>query len=120
MTAGELIAAVDALRPNHYEASQKLEWLRLLDGKICSELLWAYDDAPDFPAAPYTAASELLAPFPYDWELYTSWLFSQIDLHNAEIVKYDQSMTLFASAWRQAADWINRTRRPQLGGAWQY
>ena len=34
MTAGELIAAVDALRPNQYSAEQKLRWLQLLDAKL--------------------------------------------------------------------------------------
>ena len=119
MTAGELIAAVDALRPNQYGVPQKLEWLRLLDGKLASELLWEYTAEPPVLPERYAADTALTAPFPYDWELYTSWLFAQIDLHNAEIVKYDQSMTLFSAAWRQLADWVNRTRRPAQGGGWR-
>lgn len=119
MTAGAILAAVDALRPNQYTSAEKLGWLRLLDGKLVSELLAVYDAAcPELPAS-YSAESELLAPFPYDWELYTSWLFAQIDLHNAEIVKYNQSMTLFASAWRQLADGWTRTHRPAARGGWQ-
>ena len=38
---------------------------------------------------------------------------------NAEIVKYNQSMTLFAAAWRQLADFLVRTRRPVAPGAWR-
>lgn len=38
MTAGELIARVDELRPNAYSAEQKLRWLRRLDGQILAEI----------------------------------------------------------------------------------
>ena len=38
MTAGELIARVDELRPNAYSMEQKLRWLRRLDGQILAEL----------------------------------------------------------------------------------
>ena len=119
MTAGELIAAVDALRPNQYTAAQKLGWLRLLDGKLANELFAALEgEQPVWPGS-YTAETVLPAPFPYDWELYTGWLFAQIDLHNAEIVKYNQSMTLFAAAWRQLADFLVRTHRPAARGGWR-
>ena len=67
--------------------------------------------APELPA--YTPETVLLAPFPYGEELYTAYLFAQIDLHNAEIGKYNQSAALLASAWRQLADHVNRTRAPR-------
>ena len=115
MSAGELIAAVDALRPNHYDSAQKLRWLAELDGKLFRECA----REGEAPAETYSADTELLAPFPYDQGLYTGWLFAQIDLNNAEIVKYNQSMTLFAAAWRQLADFLVRTRRPVAPGAWR-
>ena len=119
MTAGEILSAVDALRPNQYSAAQKLAWLRQLDGKLFDELLWVYETETFSLPESYTAETVLRAPFPYDWELYTSWLFAQIDLHNAEIVKYNQSMTLFAAAWRQLGDYWNRTQRI-AAGAWRF
>ena len=119
MTAGEALTAADALRPNQYSDAQKLAWLRLLDGKLVTEILAAYGGEEPALDEPYTAATELLAPFPYGWELYTAWLFAQIDLNNAELTKYNQSMTLFASAWRQLADRANRLH-PALGrGGWR-
>ena len=114
MTAGELIAAVDALRPNHYESARKLRWLAELDGKLFRECA----REGEAPAETYSAETQLLAPFPYDQALYTAWLFSQIDLNNAEIGKYNQSMSLFASAWRQLADDWNRTRVPGEARRW--
>ena len=119
MTAGEVLAAVDTLRPNQYGTPEKLAWLRQLDGKLYDELLLVYDVDGPYPYGPYTADTELLAPFPYDWALYTNWLFAQIDLQNAEIVKYNQSMTLFAAAWRQLGDYWSRTHRVDSGG-WRY
>ena len=115
MTAGELIAAVDALRPNQYESEQKLRWLRELDEKLLLECRAPEKELPES----YTEDSALLAPFPYDWGLYTNWLFCQIDLNNAEILKYNQSMTLFSAAWRQLADHWNRTRELGMFERWK-
>ena len=69
------------------------------------------------PAEPYAAETELLAPFPWGEGVYTAWLFCQIDLHNGEIQKYNQSLSLLAAAWRSLADWLNRQRRAQGPGA---
>ena len=205
MTAGEVLAAVDQLRPNQYDAERKLRWLRRLDGQLLLELEATHrqnkairsgdslaaaastDDLVLPPPAggqasdgdpaeairsgdslaaaagdpdgalggeaspsgggaeqseaegasdggqrpegasellsrlpdPYTADTELPAPFPYDEALYTAWLFCQIDLHNGEIGKYNQSLALFQSAWRSLADHLNRTRRPCGEGRWK-
>ena len=121
MTAGEVIALTDALRPNQYSSEQKLRWLRRLDGQIAEELESTHEGARE-QALPdrYGPESELLAPFPYAEELYTAYLFCQIDLHNAEIQKYNQSLSLLAAAWRQLADFINRRRRPRGAARWSF
>ena len=120
MTAGDLLARVDALRPNRFTPAEKLGWLRRIDGQILREL---YDSHPDLdaPALPelYNAATELLAPFPYGEELYLGYLLCQIDLHNGEISKYNQSLRLLSGAWRQLADWVNRENRPRQLGDWK-
>ena len=116
MTAGEAIRRSDALRPNQYSTEQKLRWLETLEGQIRRELYETHE-TPEGQALPEEGAvtqdTVLLAPFPYDGELYTAFLFTQIDLHNAEIGKYNQSAALLASAWRQLADHVNRTRAPR-------
>jgi hypothetical protein len=124
MTAGEILEQADRLRPNAYSAEEKLRWLRRLDGEILAELedmhepANADDEAPVLDDA-YTVDTELLAPFPYDEELYTAYLFCQIDLHNAEITRYSQSLGLLQAAWRQLADFINRRRAPRGVAAWR-
>ncbi len=125
MTAGELIAQVDRLRPNQYSQEEKLQWLRRIDGQIRRELEERHE-APSAGGAqaaaaeePYTAQTELRVGFPYDTELYTAYLFCQIDLHNGEISRYNQSLALLSAAWRQLADSVNRERRPKGAGGWR-
>jgi len=122
MTAGELIAQVDALRPNHYSVEEKLRWLQRIDGQILRELEETHEKRGEeiaaFPAD-YTEETELRVGFPYDSELYTAYLFCQIDLHNGEIGKYNQSMSLLSAAWRQLADSVNRGHLPKGGSGWK-
>ncbi len=130
MTAGALIAQVDALRPNQYAAADKLRALQRLDRQIRLELLETHESDPDAEGtAPsqtdslqepaYAADTELLVPAPWDEELYTAYLFCRIDLMNAEIDKYNRSAALFAAAWRQLADRLNRSRRPLGESRWK-
>ncbi len=120
MTAGELIAQVDALRPNQYALEQKLQWLQRLDGQIRLELEMTHEtEMAEEPWEAYTADTELRAAFPYDTELYTAYLFCQIDLHNGEINRYNQSLALLSAAWRQMADSINRKQMPKGCGGWK-
>ena len=125
MTAGALIAEVDALRPNQYSAAQKLQWLQRLDGQVKLELEETHEPLPSASQTEqsgeesYTAETELRVPFPYDTELYSAYLFCQIDLHTGEISRYNQSLSLLSAAWRQAADWFNRQRLPKSRSGWQ-
>ena len=120
MTAGEVIAAVDALRPNQYGAAEKLRWLQRLDGQIREELEQTHEPPPaglTEAELPYCEETVLRVGAPYDEELYTAYLFSQIDLHNGEIARYKQSIALLSAAWRQMADALNRSRMPKGKGS---
>jgi len=108
MTAAALIERADALRPNHYSPEQKLSWLCRLDAQIFAELIKPRNSDATAPAGEYSADTELLESGPYAEELYLCYLFSQIDLNNAEIQKYNQSAALLAAAWRSLADSYNR------------
>ena len=61
MTAGELIARVDELRPNAYSAEQKLRWLRRLDGQILAEI-WETHGASAARSAQSEALSSRTSP----------------------------------------------------------
>ncbi len=112
MTAGALIAHVDGLRPNAYGEGEKLVWLRMLDLQLCGEVYATHEGGLPLVELSYTTDTELIAPEPYALPLYEAWLCSEIDLHNGEIARYNQSVELVARAWRQLTDAINRTRRP--------
>ena len=51
----------------------------------------AGEGAPASLPASYDQQTELLAPFPWGEGVYIAGLFCQIDLHNGEIQKYNQS-----------------------------
>ena len=114
MTAGEMFALPDPMPPNLFTTPDTQRCLERLDGQVLSEVIGTHAEiAPDAASGTaYTAATELLVPFPYAEELYTAYIFSQIDLLNAEITRYTQAATQLAAAWRQYADWYNRSHAP--------
>jgi len=117
MTVIEVIGLVDRSRPNRFTAAEKFRWLSDIDGLICRELMDTHEDSPRVgPFLGYTEGVDentvLLAPFPYD-ALYRWYLESQIDLHNMEITKYNNSRSLFNNAYLTYTDWYNRTHMPK-------
>ena len=124
MTVIEVIALVDRSRPNRFTAAEKFRWLSDIDGLICRELLDAHEDSPLI--GPFSGYKEgvdentvLIAPFPYDM-LYRWYLESQIDLHNMEITKYNNSRSLFNNAYLTYTDWYNRTHMPKSTGGFRF
>lgn len=114
MTAGEAVAAVDELKPNPYGQRDKLRWLSTLDGKITEELLSWHEGAPEEPFEGYGPDGmerELVAAAPYD-ELYPLYLMAQIDFHNNEMERYNNSMVMYNMKYAEYANYINRTRMP--------
>lgn len=117
MKISEAIALVDELKPNQYSTAVKVKWLSTLDGIIFKEVyLTHHGPLPDFE--PYDGTDttlELLVPYPYDMDIYNSWLQSQIDRENGEIVRYNQTSALFNAAYDKFKYWFNRTHIPKLG-----
>lgn len=117
MTVNEAIMQVDALKPNMFPASRKVEWLNRLDGMLFSDVIMQHEREAGTPDTfvPYDPDGDLddplIAPFPYD-SVYRFWLESQIDLANSELVKYNQSSVLFNQALAEFAGYYNRIHRP--------
>lgn len=117
MTVNEVIGIVDRSKPNRFTAAEKFRWLSDIDGLICRELLDTHEESGR--AGQFSGYAEgvdentrLIAPFPYD-ALYRWYLESQIDLHNMEIAKYNNSRNLFNNAYLTYTDWYNRTHMPK-------
>lgn len=113
MTAGKIIAEVDALAPNQYTTEQKLAWLSNFDGKVFEELLATHKDPAITTFIPYEDEErELLIPFPYGWDIYNHHLQAMIAVENAEDEKFNQQNMLTAVAYEAYTDLYNRTHTP--------
>lgn len=123
MTVIEAVSMIDRLRPNRYPGSEKYKWLSDIDGLISRELLSTHEGGPEQEFTPYREGIDdektLIAPFPYDI-MYRWYLESQIDLNNMEITKYNNSRSLFNSAYLTYTDWYNRTHMPVQAGGFRF
>ena len=135
MTIGKAIQIIDRLKPNKFQRADKVRWLSELDAMIWQELILTHEmpcaaqnegwvgahSDPVFPGYPEDAAdsTELMVAFPND-SMYLRWLESQIDLNNGEITKYNNSRSLFNSAYLTYTDWYNRIHMPKQGGGFRF
>jgi hypothetical protein len=114
---------VDALKPNQYPYEVKLKWLSDIDATIVRELIDTHENSPlEGPFVAYTdcdADRSLIAPHPYDI-LYRWYLESQIDLGNMEIGKYNNTRSLFNTAYQTYTDYYNRTHLPKQRGCFRF
>jgi hypothetical protein len=119
MTIQETLARVDCASPNQYTRAQKMQWLSYLEGLLYDEIVrWHVDArgiAEMLPAWPYKEETPdetvLLLPAPHD-ALYEKYLLAQVDLANAEIVRYNNSITVFNGALAAFAAAYNRNNLP--------
>ena len=119
MTITEAIGQADRLKPNQYTVEQKIRWLSTLDGKVLAEVFQTHEDNPVESFDGYLNSdpgTQLMIPFPYDEDVYVTYLQAQIDRENGEIAKYNQSISLFNSNFMTFESYWNRNHKP-LGGA---
>lgn len=116
MTIIEAINRIDALKPNTYLQSDKIRWLNTVESYIKTEIIDTHEGSEKVAFAGYdmnTALdTELIASAPYDI-LYLSWLEAQIDYANAELGKYNNSITMFNSAYADFRNHYNRKNMPK-------
>ncbi len=130
MTIQELFDTVAKQKPHAYENAELLTWLNRIETRIYDEIIkphiqknntMIYDGKMTEPFAliPFEGfesttplSTELIAQVPYD-ELYDFYLKMQIDLNNQEYEKYNNSSFLFHTAYRDYANYINRTFLPR-------
>lgn len=121
MTIDQAIALCDALRPNQYPRELKIRWLSKLDGRIFRELLMTHGDAPADSFAGYDDTADgstaLLVPSPYAEDVYNYFLQAQIDKENGETTRYNQSITMYNSAFRAFANDYHRSHLPLSAGS---
>lgn len=116
MTLIEAINLIDELKPNGYSQHIKVRWLSTLDLKIKTEIIDTHEGGTADSFEGYTEdidnGTVLLVPAPYD-EVYKYWLEAQIDYHNGEFAKYNNSMAMFNTAYSNYERYYNRTHMPK-------
>lgn len=115
MTIMEAINSVDNLKHNTYSYADKVQWLSRLDGMVKRLVIdthegrkvffYGYEESTD----PNT---ELLVASPFD-EIYLRWLEAQIDYTNGEYSKYNNSIEMFNTIWREYQNYYNRHYMPK-------
>ncbi len=119
MTIIEAINRLDALKHNTYTQSDKVEWLSRLDGMVKKHIIdtheadeelifTGYDDTTDLQ-------TELLVPSPHD-EMYLRWMEAQVDYHNGEYGKYNNSVAMFNTAYEAYQSFYTRNHLPVAKG----
>ena len=115
MTILEAINRIDAIKPNSYGQPDKIRWLSTLDGIIKREIIDTHEGAEGVSFNGYTEntnlTTEMLVPAPYD-EIYLRYLETQIDYANGEYGKYNNSMSMYNTAYKAYANYYNRTHMP--------
>ena len=120
MTIIEAINRVDSIKPNTYSQEEKVQWLSTLDGTIKKEVIDTHEGSELVSFNGYTVDTplntELLVPAPYD-QIYISYLEMQIDYANAEYGKYNNSMTMYNTAYAAYERYYNRENKPISRGS---
>ena len=114
MTVIGAINHLDAVKPNTYGQTEKIRWLSTLDGLVKKEIIDTHEGV-DVEFNGYDDSSllkELLVPSPHD-DIYIKWLEAQIDYAQGEYGKYNNSITMFNSAYANYAAYYNRTHMPK-------
>ena len=124
MTIHDAISLVDCLKPNQYSDALKIQWLSKLDGQIFNEVFLSHEGCPADSFGGYdgevSQTTALLAPPPYDEDLYSFFLQCSIDRENGETDKYNQSVALYNSAFANFQNYWNRTHLPLQSGQFRF
>lgn len=115
MTIMGAINHVDAVKPNGYSQTEKIKWLSTLDGIVKAEIIDTHEGGESISFKEYdemtALTKELLIPHPYD-DVYIKWLEAQIDYANGEYGKYNNSITMYNTAYSAFEKYYNRTHKP--------
>lgn len=116
MTIMEAINRIDAIKPNGYSQSDKVRWLSTLDGFIKAHIIDTHEGSDAVVFDGYTEetnlTTKLLVPAPFD-EIYLFWLESKIDYWNGEMGRYNNSISMYNTAYTEFEKYYNRTHMPK-------
>ena len=116
MTIKELFDKVAKFKPHAYTEPEMISWLTRIEGRIYADIILTHDNPENITFEGYTDLTDkeqtnLIVRQPHD-DLYLYYLMAQIDLHNMEYDKYNQSAGLFHDAYNDFERFWNTNRRP--------
>lgn len=118
MKLKDCISRADALKPNAFSETDKIEWVNECEGMVQTEVWHMQPESADFTR--YTAddmEKELLVGRPHD-KIYPLYLTAMIDFANGEYNKYQNTMQMFNAMWDEYAKWFIRNRHSCQQGSY--
>lgn len=115
MTINQAITRLDALKFNTYTEEDKIEWLSRLDSAVKLQIIDNHVGAENINFNGYDSSTPLetvlLVPAPYD-EVYLRWMEAQIDYHNGEYDKFNNSIIMYNTAFDAYQKHYTITHKP--------
>lgn len=116
MTILEAISRTDAVKHNTFTQSEKIEWLSRLDYRVKHQIIDTHEGGDQVVFDGYNDQTDLntklLIQAPFD-DCYLRWLEAQIDYHNGEIERYNNSNAMYQAAYNGYANDYNRNHMPK-------
>lgn len=116
MKLSEAISRTDDLKHNTFTQQDKICWVNQVDMKVKLQLIDTHEGGADAEFCGYDEHTdpdtELLIPAPFD-EIYLLWMQAQIDYHNGEYARYNNSAERYNTAWSEYRNHYNRTHMPK-------
>ena len=122
MTIMSVITLLQSVKPHQYDDATVVRWISDVEGLLYKEIVCGHEMPVDeegnlveISHGPYNPETDmdtvLMVPEPYS-DVYVKYLAAQIDYHNAEFARYNNSMVMYNMALSAFADWYNRNHMP--------
>lgn len=116
MKINDVLGTLDSLKQNTYSQTEKIGWLNRVDHDVKIQIIDTHEGAENSTFQGYDEdtplSTELLVPEPFAG-LYLHFLAAQIDLNNGETALYNESISLYNTAWSAFERWYNRSHMPK-------
>ena len=115
----EAIQEIDNLKFNAFTQDQKVGWLSRLDNMVKTQIIDTHEGGEGVSFTGYDSKTnpqtELLIPSPFD-VVYLRWMEAQIDYHNGEYDKFNNSIIMYNTALDAYQKYYTIQNRPVQRG----
>jgi hypothetical protein len=111
MTLKQVIDHVDSLKPNAFTYDHKTRWINEIEGQVQTEVFLFLPDNITQYTWESNQNTELFVKAPYD-SIYDYYLQAQIDFHNGEYEKAQNSIAWFQDKYDAFKKWYVETYHP--------